>query len=116
VPEGDSDGGSASPSAPSFPSVSEDPEEVAEQAIQAVIEADCSTALSLGTLNLIENHGEELCSGELLPPDATITGIETISDDPVIVSVTVDAGGDTIAIELTFAEEFGSLLIDSYSY
>lgn len=116
LPEGDSDGGSASPSAPSLPTVSEDPEEVAEQAIQAVIEADCSTALSLGTLNLIENHGEELCGGELLPSDATITGVETTSESPVIVSVDVEAGGDAITIELTFAEEFGTLLVDDFSY
>jgi hypothetical protein len=52
----------------------------------------------------------------LLPPDSTITGIETITEDPVVVSVTVDAAGETITIELTFAEEFGSLLIDSYTY
>jgi hypothetical protein len=99
----------------SLPTASDDPEVTAEQAIQAVIDGDCATALSLGTLDFIGAHSEELCSGELLPPDAVITGVETIGDDPVVVSVDVEAGGDSFGIELTFAEEFGQLLIDDYS-
>jgi hypothetical protein len=99
---------------PSEP-VSDDPEEIAERAIEAVIDGDCSTILSLATLNFIEAHSEEVCSGELLPPDATITGVETISDSPVIVSVEVEAGGEAFGIELTFAEELGTLLVDDYS-
>lgn len=96
-------------------SVSNDPEQTAEQAIQAVIDGDCATILSLATLNFIEAHSEEVCSGELLPPDATITGVETIGDDPLVVSVDVDAAGESFGIELTFADELGILLIDDYS-
>jgi hypothetical protein len=115
-PTTDSPGASEVPDEDTLPSSSDDPEELAEQAIQAVIDGDCEIALSLGTLEFIEAHGEEVCSGELLPPDATITGVETISESPVTVSVDVDAGGDSFGIELTFVEEFGTLLIDSYTY
>ena len=93
-----------------------DPEEIAQAAVQAVIDRDCATVLALGTVDLVQGQAEELCTGELLPADTTITDVETVGDDPLVVSVEVDAGGDSFDIELTFVENQGLLLIDDYQW
>jgi hypothetical protein len=91
-------------------------EDIARAAVQAVIDRDCPTVLALGTVDLVQGQAEELCTGELLPADTTITDVETVGDDPLVVSVEVDAGGDSFDIELTFVENQGLLLIDDYQW